>query len=271
MSRSLKVFILAIMLATWLPVSGSLAQDAGVDLELVIAVDISGSVDPEEAKLQRQGYVQAFSDPAVIKAIQNGLHGAIAVTYMEWAGSHHQDFLVDWQRVHDEKTALAFADALAWIPTRTNVWTSISGAMIAGAAAFERNPFRGPRRVIDISGDGANNEGPQVALTRDEVLQRRLTVNGLPIVNDRPSRFGRRQIKDLDLYYTDCVIGGPGAFIIVANGFDDYARAVRRKLILEIAGIMPETAPGNLFQPAQLAKSSNCLVGELRRQMDDDY
>ena len=110
-----------------------------------------------------------------------------------------------------------------------------------------------------------------MALTRDEVLQRRLTINGLPIVNDRPSRFGRRQIKDLDLYYTDCVIGGPGAFIIVANGFDDYARAVRRKLILEIAGVMPETAPASLFQPAQMAQRSNCLVGELRRQMDDDY
>lgn len=253
-------------------VTPSAAQDTGVDLELVIAVDISGSVDEQEAALQRQGYVQAFSDPKVIQAIKNGLNGAIAVTYMEWAGDHHQHFIAPWQRIHDEKTALAFADTLAWVPTRTNVWTSISGAMIAGAAAFDSNPFKGPRKVIDISGDGANNDGGSVVLARETVLRRpALTINGLPIVNNRPNPFGRRPIKDLDLYYRDCVIGGPGAFLIVANGFEDYARAVRRKLILEIAGVTPQTAPKSLFQRAQFGGRVNCMAGERRRPEVDDF
>ena len=247
------------------------AQKAPVDLELVIAVDISGSVDPDEAALQRQGYVKAFRDPAVFKAIQGGFIGAIGVTYMEWAGNHHQRHLVKWTRITDAATAADFAAALEFEPTTVNVWTSISGAMLAGARAFEDSPFEGTRRVIDISGDGANNDGVPVLAARESVLQQRLTINGLPIVNDRPSRFGRRQVPNLDLYYTDCVIGGPGAFIIVANGFEDYARAVRRKLILEIAGVPQPPRPLPLLQPAQSQVRPPCNVGESLRKDWDDY
>ncbi len=244
-----------------------------VDLELVLAVDISGSVDDDEAALQRNGYIQAFRDPEVLRAIKSGRHGAIAVTYMEWAGGHHQQFLVDWMRIDDEETAHDFADALAFEPITINVWTSISGAIDAGIWAFEQSPFEARRRVIDISGDGANNDGGFVLPARNRALNAGLTINGLPIINDRLSRYGRPQIPNLDYYYTDCVVGGPGAFIIVANGFQDYARAVRRKLILEIAGATPVPSGGNNaviqadghFRPP-------CTVGEsLRRGWEDDY
>ncbi len=244
-----------------------------VDLELVLAVDISGSVDDAEASLQRSGYINAFRDPEILKAIQGGRHGAIAVTYMEWAGGHHQMFLVDWKRISDEESALDFADALAFEPITINVWTSISGAIDAAIAAFERNPYEGRRRVIDISGDGANNDGGFVLPARNRAISAGLTINGLPIVNDRLSRYGRPQIPNLDYYYIDCVVGGPGAFIIVANGFEDYARAVRRKLILEIAGATPaKPLRATGFLPADGHFRPPCNVGEnLRRGWEDDF
>jgi len=248
------------------------AQEGLVDLELVIAVDISGSVDDDEAYLQRQGYIKAFRDPKVIEAIRRGRHGAIAATYFEWAGSHHQMTLVDWKFINDAASANDFADALAFEPVTINVWTSISGAISAGVSSFARSPFKAKRRVIDISGDGANNDGAPVLAARERALATGITINGLPIVNDKPSRYGRRQIPNLDYYYIDCVIGGPGAFIIVANGFEDYARAVRRKLILEIAGAVPTRQPPPTgFIPAFGNDRPPCDVGENLRQDWDDF
>lgn len=251
---------------------GAYAQEGLVDLELIIAVDISGSVDDDEAYLQRQGYIKAFRDPKVVEAIQRGLHGAIAVTYFEYAGSHHQLTLVDWKFINDPQSANEFADSLAFEPIMVNVWTSISGAILAGIDNFSRSPFKGKRRVIDISGDGANNDGVPVLLARKRALDTGITINGLPIVNDKPSRYGRRQIPNLDYYYIDCVIGGPGAFIIVANGFEDYARAVRRKLILEIAGAapLPQLKPSG-FIPVYGHERPHCDVGENLRQDWDDF
>jgi len=250
----------------------AIAQEGMVDLELIIAVDISGSVDDDEAYLQRQGYIKAFRDPKVVEAIKSGPLGAIAVTYFEWAGSHHQLTLVDWSFINNAQSANEFADALAFEPVMVNVWTSISGAILAGLDNFSRSPFKGKRRVIDISGDGANNDGPPVNLIRDQALKTGITINGLPIVNDKPSRYGRKQIPNLDYYYIDCVIGGPGAFIIVANGFEDYARAVRRKLILEIAGIQPKpSTPQTGIIPAYGELRPPCNVGENLRQDWDDF
>ncbi len=248
------------------------AQEGLVDLELIIAVDISGSVDDDEAYLQRQGYIKAFRDPKVIEAIQHGLHGAIAATYFEYAGSHHQLTLVDWKYINNQQSANEFADALAFEPIMVNVWTSISGAILAGIDNFSRSPFKGKRRVIDISGDGANNDGVPVLLARKRALETGITINGLPIVNDKPSRYGRRQIPNLDYYYTDCVIGGQGAFIIVSNGFEDYARAVKRKLILEIAGAEPARQPQRSgFIPVYGHDRPHCDVGENLRQDWDDF
>jgi hypothetical protein len=258
------VCVLALPLRPW-------AQERLVDLELVIAVDISGSVDDDEAALQRQGYINAFRDPRVVDAIKHGPNGAIAVTYFEWAGSHHQLTLVDWSLIDSKEAADNFAGALAFEPIMVNVWTSISGAMLAGMESFRRSPYKAARRVIDISGDGANNDGLPVLLARQRALATGMTINGLPIINDKPSRFGRRQIPNLDYYYTDCVIGGPGAFIIVANGFEDYGRAVRRKLILEIAGAVPPAPqPGHII-PTASPDRPPCTVGEGLRQETDDF
>jgi hypothetical protein len=268
------IFMITVVFMLALGGRTAMAQEGLVDLELIIAVDISGSVDDDEAHLQRQGYIKAFRDPKVVEAIKSGPLGAIAVTYFEWAGSHHQLTLVDWSFINSEQTANEFADALAFEPVMVNVWTSISGAILAGVDNFARSPFKGKRRVIDISGDGANNDGPPVNLVRDQALKTGITINGLPIVNDKPSRYGRKQIPNLDYYYIDCVIGGPGAFIIVANGFEDYARAVRRKLILEIAGLQPPQQPGKPqtgFIPAYGELRPPCNVGENLRQDWDDF
>lgn len=248
------------------------AQINLVDLELVIAVDVSGSVDDDEAALQRQGYIKAFRDPKIIEAITRGRVGAIAVTYFEYAGSHHQRTLVNWSRITGPESARNFADALAFAPIMVNVWTSISGAIEAGQAAFRRSPYQSRRRVIDVSGDGANNGGALVTVARDLALADGITINGLPIINDKPSRYGRPQIPNLDYYYIDCVIGGLGAFIIVANGFEDYARAVRRKLILEISGVVPIRKLEATFMLAYGHDRPSCTIGEsLRQDWEDDF
>lgn len=248
------------------------AQQSNVDLELVLAVDVSGSVDDEEAILQRRGYVDAFQDPMIIDAIQRGPHGAIAVTYIEWAGQPFQETIVDWTRISNAREASEFADQLAFAPISVHLWTSISSIITVGTALIRQNKFNGTRRVIDVSGDGANNDGQYVNIARDYAVAQGITINGLPIINDRPSRYGTKQIADLDYYYTDCVIGGPGAFIIVANGFQDYARAVRQKLILEIANQPPNMLPQPRIHPAQLSARPSCFAGENRRQdYDDDY
>ncbi len=234
--------IAAAVLAALLAVSARAGAES-VDLELVVAVDVSGSIDPEEAALQRQGYLTALQDPRVLAAIKSGFHGRIAVTYVEWAGMHHRRTVADWSVISDEASARAFAD---WIGTQTigtGAWTSISGAIETALERFAESPHQSKRRVIDISGDGPNNNGPFVLDARGRALAQGITINGLPIINDRPSRWGLSPFADLDLYYEDCVIGGRGAFIIVAEGFGDFAAAIRRKLILEIAGLHPAQAP----------------------------
>lgn len=247
------------------------AQSTNVDLELVLAVDVSGSVDDEEAILQRRGYVEAFQDPMIIDAITRGRHGAIAVTYIEWAGEQYQNPIVGWTRISNAEDAAEFADKLAFAPIAVNVWTSISTIITVGTQLIQQNGYNARRKVIDISGDGANNDGIMVNAARDLAIAQGITINGLPIINDRLSRYGRPQIPNLDYYYTDCVVGGPGAFIIVANGFFDYARAVRQKLILEIAGLVPKHDATPLLHPAKSDLRPPCNVGESLRQDYDDF
>ncbi|MDH3231695.1 MAG: DUF1194 domain-containing protein [Alphaproteobacteria bacterium] len=228
------------LLAFWI-VAPVQAQDRPVDLELALGIDVSGSVDDEEAILQRQGYIAAFRHPDVIRAIEHGMLGRIAVGYYEWAGYGHMRVIADWTEIRDAKSANAFADMLTLNPPRTAHRTAIAAAIDFAALWFDMNAFEGTRRVVDISGDGPNNWGGLVAVARDRAVARGVTINGLPIVNDRPSLSGRPQIRNLDLYYRDCVIGGPGAFIVVANTFEEFAVAVRKKLIIEIAGSMGQT------------------------------
>ena len=206
-----------------------------VDLELALAVDVSGSIDPQEAALQRDGYLKALTDPRVLRAIAGGERKRIAVTYFEWASHGYQRLLVDWTAVSDRPSAEAFVKLLAAAPISTERWTSISGAIEFAMKRFDANPYRGARRVIDVSGDGRNNNGRDLEETRAEALARGIVINGLPIVNDRPTRWGTPPERDLDLYYRDHVIGGPGAFFIVADGFQSFADAIRTKLVREIA------------------------------------
>ncbi len=230
-----------------------------VDLELVLAADISGSMDLEEAALQRQGFVRAFRHRDVIEAIQRGRLGRIAVTYVEWAGDQYQRTLVDWAEVADTNSAGAFAEAVERSGVKIVEWTSISAVIAFGAQRFESNGFRGERRIIDISGDGPNNRGAFVVHARDRAVADGITINGLPIVNDRPSLYGFPPLPDLDLYYEDCVIGGHGSFVVVADGFQDFARAIRRKLVLEIAGAAPPVA---LVRLASNKSRPPCDAGE---------
>ncbi len=245
--------------------------EVAVDLELVLAVDVSGSVDPEEARLQRDGYVQAFLDARVVEAIGAGFLGRIAVVYFEWAGFGYNRIVADWAVIDGADAARTFSAALADKPIVTARRTSISEALQFAVPLFDGNGFAARRRVIDISGDGANNFGRLVTQSRDEAVLAGITINGLPIVNDRPSRFGRPPMPDLDLYYRNCVIGGRSAFMVVADTFTDFARAIRRKLILEIAGQSPRR-PASPVRLVAARQAPPCDAGERRWQgLIDDF
>lgn len=204
-----------------------------VDLLLVLAIDVSRSVTDEEAVLQRDGYRTAMTDPGVLAAIGGGMLGSIAVVYFEWARFDYQEVVVPWTRIAGRADAQAWADRLGASPRQSISWTSISGALVFGGELLASSPFTGQRRVIDVSGDGANNNGPPPERERDRLAAAGVTINGLPIINRHP-RFGRLEL-DVDSYYRDSVIGGPGAFMIVADDFASFAAAVRRKLVQEIA------------------------------------
>jgi hypothetical protein len=216
--------------------SAPLRANEPVDLELVLAVDVSGSVDRDEARLQREGYLRALVHPKVIQAIQGGMLRRIAVTYVEWAGMGHYKTVVDWSVIQDKASAEDFVAKLRSAPIETAHRTSISEAIERSIPRFAANAYVGTRRILDISGDGANNYGNIVTEARDMAVKAGITINGLPILSDQSGAL-YPTIPKLDLFYRDCVIGGPGAFHIVANGFADFAQAIRRKLILEIAGL----------------------------------
>ncbi len=250
-----------------LTVSPLRAQDLPVDLELVLAVDTSRSIDLYEARLQRQGYLAALQDAEVIAAIRSGVFGRIAVTYMEWSGLGQESVAVDWAVISDAATARAFTDILAEWPLGSGRRTSISHAITTAMELFANNGFEGTRRVIDISGDGPNNQGLLVTAARDLAVADGITINGLPIINDRPSPFGWWDLPDLDRYFVNCVIGGPAAFIIVAEGFEAFAEAIRSKLILEIAGAPVGRPPTHEPGQARLrlaAAGPPCDIGERR-------
>lgn len=205
-----------------------------VDVLLVLAVDVSRSIDEDEARLQREGYRNAVSDPRVIEAVRRGMLGAIGLAYVEWAGFEYQRLVLPWTRIAGQRDADAWAAALGEAPRASLSWTSISGALDFSRRTMEAAPFEGTRRVIDVSGDGVNNSGRSAAAARDECVAAGIVVNGLPIINDRPT-FGRAPPVPLDQYFAENVIGGPGAFMIVAEDFEAFGNAVRRKLIREIA------------------------------------
>lgn len=224
--------LLALLLST---VTATAQERKPVDLGLALAIDISGSIDPEEARLQRQGYVLAFRNPTVVRAILGGANGRIAVAYFEWSDSWMQKLLIDWTLLDSESSIAAFARRLDEAPISIARRTSISGAIRYSIPLFARAPFDPDRKVLDISGDGSNNDGMLVTDSRYQALKERIVINGLPIMNDRPNPFGFPNEKDLDKYYLACVTGGPHSFVEVARNFDDFPRAVRKKLLQEVA------------------------------------
>ena len=228
-----------------------------VDVELVLAVDISYSMDPDEQALQREGYQQAITSTEFLRALREGMNGKIAVTYFEWAGNFDRRIIVPWRLIDGPESADAVAVAIGRQMVRRASRTSISGALEFAQPLFDNSGFRGIRRVIDVSGDGANNQGTVVTEARDKVVQAGITVNGLPIMLKR-RRWSTMDIDDLDIYYEDCVIGGPGAFVVPVREREKLKEAIRRKLVLEIA-----SAPTAKVIPAQARKQRvDCLIGE---------
>jgi hypothetical protein len=229
-----------------------------VDVELVLAVDISYSMDPEEQALQREGYVQALTSSEFLRALREGANGKIAVTYVEWAGASEQRIIVPWRLVEGPESADALASEIARVPLRRAARTSVSGAIAFSKELFATSGYRGLRRVIDVSGDGANNAGMPVAVARDAAIAEGVTINGLPILLNRPN-VGQMDLLNLDEYYEDCVIGGPGAFMIPIRERSQFVTATRTKLILEIAGRTPEPR----IIPASADKPRvSCTIGE---------
>jgi hypothetical protein len=229
-----------------------------VDVELVLAVDISYSMDPDEQALQREGYIQALTSREFLTAIREGGHGRIAVTYFEWAGPATQKVVMPWRVIDGPEAADAVAAEIARAPTSRASRTSISSALRFARGLFDDSSYRGVRRVIDVSGDGANNSGPLVAPMRDEIVKEGITINGLPILLKRLN-YATMDIEDLDVYYEDCVIGGPGAFVIPIREREKFIEATRQKLLLEIAGLQPEAK----VIPASADKPRiSCTIGE---------
>ncbi|MBV9556767.1 MAG: DUF1194 domain-containing protein [Pseudolabrys sp.] len=229
-----------------------------VDVELVIAVDVSYSMDPDEQALQREGYIQALTSKEFLMTLRQGINGKIAVTYFEWAGPNDQKTVMPWRIIDGPESADAVAAEIGRAPYRRASRTSISGALIYAKPLFDNSGYRGLRRVIDVSGDGANNSGMPVVPVREDVLAAGITINGFPIMLKRPNP-NTMDIEELDIYYEDCVIGGPGAFVIPIRERAKFIEATRTKLVLEIAGRQPEAR----VIPAKSDKPRiSCTIGE---------
>jgi len=240
----------------------AIGDGAPVDVELVLAVDISQSMDEEEFALQRAGYVEALRHPDFINAVRSGSRGRIALAYFEWAGVVRDDGVIAWQIIDGEHSANAFADKIAARPFRSFRGTSISGALGFGAGLLERTGFSAPRRVIDVSGDGPNNIGLPVAAIRDAAVAKGIVINGLPIlISPSPS------VSRLDRYYADCVTGGAGSFVLPIYTASEFSTAIRRKLIQEVSGLTDARSVR-----VEDSAPVDCLLGErLRQRFSDPY
>src|SRR5262244_1667411 len=229
-----------------------------VDVELVIAVDVSYSMDPDEQALQREGYILALTSKEFLQALRQGANGKIAITYFEWAGQFDQKVVMPWRLIDGPEAANSVAAEIGRAPYRRASRTSISGALQFAKPLFDDSGYKGLRRVIDVSGDGTNNAGQLIVPTRDDVLAAGITINGLPIMLKRPY-VGTLDIDELDVYYEDCVIGGPGAFVVPIREREKFIEATRTKLVLEIAGRQPE---GRVIPASSQSPRVSCTIGE---------
>jgi Protein of unknown function (DUF1194) len=229
-----------------------------VDIELVLAVDVSYSMDMDELAIQREGYAQAIVSKEFLQALRSGPNGKISVTYFEWAASSDQKVIIPWRLIDGPETADAVANEIMKTPIRRASRTSISGAIYFAMPLFNEDPYHGLRKVIDISGDGPNNNGPPVTIARDEALSKGIVINGLPIMVKEPS-YSTMDIDNLDYYYEDCVIGGPGAFVVTIKDREKFKEAIRTKLLLEVAGRTPERP---VMHVAEKEPRVSCMIGE---------
>jgi hypothetical protein len=229
-----------------------------VDIELILAVDVSYSMDMDELAIQREGYAQAIVSKEFLQALKTGPNGKISITYFEWAASGDQKIIIPWRVIDGPETADAVANEIMKTPIRRASRTSISGAIMFAMPLFDENPHRGIRRVIDISGDGPNNNGPPVVPMRDAALEKGIVINGLPIMVKEPS-YSTMDIDNLDYYYEDCVVGGPGSFVVSIKDREKFKEAIRTKLLLEVAGRTPER---KVVPVADKEPRVNCMIGE---------
>jgi hypothetical protein len=231
---------------------------SSVDVELVIAVDVSYSMDLDELAVQREGYAQAIVSKEFLQAMKTGPNGKVAVTYFEWSASSDQKIIIPWRMIDGPEAADAVANEIMKTPVRRGSRTSISGAINFAMPLFDENPYRGLRRVIDISGDGPNNNGDPVTGARDAALEKGIIINGLPIMVKEPS-YSTMDIDNLDWYYEDCVIGGPGSFVVSIRDRDNFKEAIQTKLVLEVADRKPER---RIVPAAEKKPRVPCQIGE---------
>jgi hypothetical protein len=229
-----------------------------VDVELILAVDVSYSMDMDELAIQREGYAQAIVSKEFLQALKAGPNGRISVTYFEWAASSDQKIIIPWRLIDGPETADAVSAEIMKTPIRRASRTSISGAINFAMPLFDEDPYHGLRRVIDISGDGPNNNGGPVTVSRDAALEKGIVINGLPIMVKEPS-YSTMDIDNLDYYYEDCVIGGPGSFVIAIKDREKFKEAIRTKLLMEVAGRTPER---KVVRVAEKEPRVSCLIGE---------
>lgn len=242
----LKRYLLALLA---LQISSSTAIAGDVDLELVFLADSSGSIDKAESMFQREGHARAITHPEVVSAIRQGLLQRIAVTYVEWGNARYQDVVVPWTIIDGPRSAQEFADALLAAPRRAQGFNAIGSAIAKGQALIEGNDIRGTRKVIDLSGDSANNwDGIPIRLARDNAVSAGIIINGLPILCRDLNCGGRPVTYDLEKAFEQKIIGGPGAFVITAKDRASFEMAVRRKLILEIASHKASPRERNGFE-----------------------
>jgi hypothetical protein len=239
-------------------VPAATATQKNVDVTLVLAVDVSYSMDPDEQALQREGYVTALKSHEFLEALQHLGRGRIALIYFEWASVTDQKIVVPWRLIDGPASATSVADEIARAPYRRAYRTSISGALAFAGAQLENSPYSGTRQVVDVSGDGANNQGPPVVGVRDELVAKGVTINGLPIMLKPPTP-GSIDIEDLDVYYEDCVKGGPAAFVVPIKELDQFKAATRTKLVLEIAD---RASPARVWRTSAEAPRISCTIGE---------
>ncbi len=261
--RSIAVLsgLLAAMFVGLVAVDGNAETESiEVDAELVLAVDVSRSMTPRELEIQRRGYAEALTSDEVISAITSGLNGRVAITYVEWAGTNSQRIIVDWTLVSNRAEAGNIASRLTAEFDSALRRTSISGAIDYASDLFMRNGYISNRKIIDISGDGPNNQGRAVLLARNAALGKGIVINGLPLMT-REGMGSQFHLDDLDEYYRQCVVGGPGAFVLPVLDWEQFPAAVRQKLVLELSQsnhLPVHKVADTIFEP----EDYDCLIGE---------